>query len=134
MYTQIVHDQTRSERRSDDFRYGDEYRVSGRFILTTDRVDAVGIISTSSVELIGSGNGNPVRSSIEDFRADISQALTDSLDSKSSGLSAALLVGDRTKLPTETITDFRASGLSHILAISGLHITMVGGIIMAMSA
>ena len=133
VYTDRLHDSTDSGRRSVDFRYGDVYQVSGRFILTTDRDDIVGIVSTSSVELVGLGEGNPLRSSIATIRANISHSLTDSLDSKTGGLAAALLVGDRTKLEPETIDNFRAAGLSHVLAISGLHIAMIGGVVMAVS-
>ncbi|MBN4064738.1 DNA internalization-related competence protein ComEC/Rec2 [Dehalococcoides mccartyi] len=133
VYTDRLHDVANVERRSTDFRYGDSYSVSGRFILTPSREDVVAIISTSSVDLISTGNGGTIRSSIAGFRSEISHLLTDALDSKSGGLAAALLVGDRTKLHPETITSFRASGLSHVLAISGLHIAMIGGIIMAIS-
>jgi len=133
IYTNRLHDQTNSNRRSTDFRYGDSYRVSGRFILTTDRGDVAGLISTTAVDLIDSGNGNPIRTQVADLRSNISHHITDALDYKSGGLAAALLVGDRTKLHPETITDFRSSGLSHVLAISGLHIAMIGGIVMAIS-
>lgn len=133
VYAGRLHDQTDSKRRSDDFRYGDTYLASGRFILTPRRDDIAGIISTSSVELIDVPNDGNLRSRIAGARASISHALTDSLDSKTGGLAAALLVGDRTKLHPDTITDFRAAGLSHVLAISGLHIAMIGGIVMAIS-
>jgi competence protein ComEC len=133
VYTERLHDLTDSSRRSNDFRYGDAYRVSGRFVLTTGRQDIAGLISTSSVELVGSTNGSAVRSRIAELRSDISYSITDALDSSTGGLAAALLVGDRTKLSEETIDNFRASGLSHVLAISGLHIAMIGGIIMAIS-
>lgn len=133
VYTNRLHDQTNSNRRSTDFRYGDSYRVSGRFILTSGRGDVVGLISTTSVDLIDSGNGNLLRTRVADLRSSISHHITDALDSKSGGLAAALLVGDRTKLHPETIIDFRSAGLSHVLAISGLHIANIGGIVMAIS-
>lgn len=133
VYTERLHDRADASRRSDDFRYGDRYRFSGRFSLVTGRTDIAGIVSTSSVELVGVRNGNGLRSLVADVRAGISHDLVESLGSKTGGLAAALLVGDRTKLLPETITDFRTLGLSHVLAISGLHIAMVGGIIMALS-
>lgn len=134
VYTERLHDLSGETRRSDDFRYGDRYKFSGRFNLVTDREDIAGVVSTSSVDLVGVGGGGKLRSTVADIRADISHKLVDSLGSKTGGLAAALLVGDRTKLLPKTITDFRTSGLSHVLAISGLHIAMVGGIIMAFSA
>ena len=134
VYTERLHDRSGETRRSEDFRYGDRYRLSGRFNLVTGREDIVGVVSTSSVDLVGAGEGSGLRSTVADIRADISHKLVDSLGSKTGGLSAALLVGDRTKLLPEKITDFRTSGFSHVLAISGLDIAMIGGIILAFSA
>jgi predicted membrane metal-binding protein len=134
VYTERLHDRSGESRRSNDFRHGDRYRISGRFNLVTGRENIIGVVSTSSVDLVGVGEGNGLRSTVADIRANISHKLVDSLGSKTGGLPAALLVGDRTKLLPETITDFRTSGLSHILTISGLHIAMIGGIIMAFSA
>ncbi|MCH8910076.1 MAG: ComEC/Rec2 family competence protein [Chloroflexi bacterium] len=137
VYTERLHDRIDATRRSDDFRYGDRYRFSGRFLISTGatgRGDAAGTIFTSSVELIETGGGNGLRSAIAGYRSSVSYFLVDSLGSKTGGLAAAMLVGDRTKLLPETIDDFRASGLAHVLAISGLHIAMVGGIVVALSA
>ncbi|MCI0882740.1 MAG: ComEC/Rec2 family competence protein, partial [Chloroflexi bacterium] len=137
VYTERLHDRIDATRRSDDFRYGDRYRFSGRFLISTGatgRGDTAGTIFTSSVELIETGGGNGLRSAIAGYRSSVSYFLVDSLGSKTGGLAAAMLVGDRTKLLPETIDDFRASGLAHVLAISGLHIAMVGGIVVALSA
>ena len=137
VYTDRLHDRTDSARRSDDFRYGDRYRFSGRFLIstgTTARGNTAGTIFASSAELIGTGYGNRLRSAIAGLRSNVSYFLVDSLGGKTGGLAAAMLVGDHTKLLPKTVDDFRASGLSHVLAISGLHIAMVGGIIVALSA
>lgn len=134
VYTGRLHDsRLDAHRNSDDFRYGDVYRFAGRFILTPSRDDIAGIVSSSSVELIDSGRGSLVRNLTGGIRAEISQVLVSSLGTKTGGLAAALLVGDRTKLHPQTVTDFRTAGLSHVLAISGLHIAMIGGIVMAAS-
>ncbi|MDA1278916.1 MAG: ComEC/Rec2 family competence protein [Chloroflexi bacterium] len=136
VYTGRLHDLTNSSRRSDDFRYGDRYRVSGRFLIrstASNPGDISGTISTPSVELTGTTGGFALRPFISGFRSNTSYYLVDSLGSRTGGLAAAMLVGDRTKLRPETIEEFRTSGLSHILAISGLHIAMVGGIVLALS-
>jgi len=41
----------------------------------------------------------------------------------------ALLLGDRSELENEIIHSFRRTGLSHILAISGLHVGMIAGMV-----
>ena len=142
VYTNRLHDRIGESRRSDDFRYGDRFRFSGRFLISDGafdsggRGDAVGRVFTTSVELIETraGGSNTLRSAIAGWRSSVSYSLVESLGGKTGGLAAAMLVGNRTKLLPETVDDFRASGLSHVLAISGLHIAMVGGIVVAISA
>jgi competence protein ComEC len=43
-------------------------------------------------------------------------------------VAAALLVGERSALSTETNNDLRISGLYHILSISGLHMMLIAGV------
>ena len=42
---------------------------------------------------------------------------------------SALLTGNRSELPPEIINSFRASGASHILALSGLHLGVIYGLL-----
>ena len=46
-------------------------------------------------------------------------------DSGSNALVLALLTGDRTALPQDISASFRTSGASHILALSGMHLSVV---------
>ena len=46
-------------------------------------------------------------------------------DDRTGALVKALLTGDRSGLPREVIRQFRASGASHILALSGLHLGII---------
>lgn len=46
-------------------------------------------------------------------------------DQETNGIINALLTGDRSGLPKETAASFRASGASHILALSGLHLGII---------
>lgn len=48
---------------------------------------------------------------------------------KTGAVVAALMTGDRGGIPNKTMATFRESGLAHLLAISGLHIGLVAGII-----
>ena len=45
------------------------------------------------------------------------------------GFAAALLLGDRNGLTYENRTDFKVTGISHIVAVSGLHLSMLFGLI-----
>ena len=59
------------------------------------------------------------------WREQVRQQIEDRLaDPASSGLIAALLVGDQKAIDREDWSVFRATGVAHLLSISGLHITM----------
>lgn len=49
--------------------------------------------------------------------------------SQSQGIINALMIGDRSHLADETWQVLLRTGISHLIAISGLHITLVGGLI-----
>ena len=44
-------------------------------------------------------------------------------------LESAMLLGDRAELPSNMQDTFRAAGISHLLAVSGLHLTLLCGLI-----
>ncbi len=61
----------------------------------------------------------------ENLRLSIREYLNKTLEPKEAGIYRALLLGDRSGLNKDTLEAFKASGVVHILAISGLHITLV---------
>lgn len=63
--------------------------------------------------------------SIESMRRKIAQRVITAAPENTAGLQAALLTGIRDHIPEEQTESLRASGLAHILAISGLHMGMV---------
>ncbi len=60
-------------------------------------------------------------------RLRISETLARVIGGDEGGLATALLTGVRAGLSTELVEAFRAAGLSHVLAISGLHVSLIGG-------
>ncbi len=48
------------------------------------------------------------------------------LDEQQEGLLSVMLLGDKTELDSELRALYQAAGISHILAISGLHVSMIG--------
>lgn len=65
--------------------------------------------------------------SIPALRAQISLLIRAASPGESGALAAALIVGDRSGIPDDVAEALRTSGLAHILAISGLHMTLVVG-------
>lgn len=55
--------------------------------------------------------------------------LREKLGAREGGLAAALLVGRRDAVPDDITAAMRRAGMSHMLAISGLHMTLVTGMI-----
>ena len=115
------------------FRYGDVYRVTGEVEDGLDE-NSAGLIRRPSISLLSGGAGNVVRRTLADTRAELADSMRSSISAPASGLAAAITVGDRTGLENETRTSFRSAGTAHLLAISGLHVGIVGFVVMAMAA
>lgn len=52
------------------------------------------------------------------------------LPKKEAGLIQGMLLGDKTALTSGTVTDFRSAGVSHLLAVSGLHMATVAQLLL----
>jgi len=61
------------------------------------------------------------------IREYVSSVFLDRLGFEEAALSIGLLSGDKTRISPELIRDFRRSGISHVLAVSGLHLSLVIG-------
>lgn len=55
------------------------------------------------------------------------ERLRSTLDPRTAGVAAALVLGDGAMLESGDAADIRAAGLSHVLAVSGTHIAIAGG-------
>ena len=66
---------------------------------------------------------------LTDFAYDVSNKLANSVGGEEGNFSAAILFGRRDLLSPETTRDFARSGISHILALSGLHLALISGLI-----
>ncbi len=63
---------------------------------------------------------------LDRLRATIGDRIDTTLPPRAAGLYRALLIGDRSRLPAAVMSEFRQAGILHLLAISGLHIGMLG--------
>jgi len=68
------------------------------------------------------------------WRQQLTQIIENSLPSDVSGFAKALLLGDRTDIDYETSTSFKVSGISHVIAVSGLHVAILFGLIYLITA
>lgn len=63
----------------------------------------------------------------KDINSSLQDLINDKTDEKTGALMGALLLGNRDNLRAEVIRDFRRCGISHMLALSGLHMAIIIG-------
>ena len=135
------------EREHPFFRYGDRLELSGTLQQPEPfegfdypaYLESLGIYailwSREAVWLEGGdgdeGNGLPqrLRARIYDLRRELAGNLDSALPPPQAALAQALLLGLRGQLPDGVVENFRQTGTSHLLAISGLHL----GILLALA-
>ncbi|WP_145227770.1 DNA internalization-related competence protein ComEC/Rec2 [Rudaeicoccus suwonensis] len=85
--------------------------------------DVAAILTARGAPTVLAGAG-PLLGAIEGLRADTRQA-TSSLPADPRGLVPALVIGDTSAMPQELNDDMRATGMSHLNAVSGSNVTLV---------
>ncbi len=90
------------------------------------RLDAVGRIS-GDVSARPAPKDAPIAQRLAAWRGQMASRLSEAGGAGYGGVVAALVVGDRSGIPEGVTQRLRAAGLSHILAISGLHLALVAG-------
>ncbi len=113
----------------------DEYLNPGvipkRELLDRLGVDATGSIKSSMlVEHIADESVFIPLAWVYDQRSQLIYDLRKNLDPSSAGVMIAALLGDKNFLSKDTADLFREGGTFHILVISGLHITFIGGLLL----
>ena len=127
--------------------YGDSIALRGRLNLSGGRRNpgefdiskyfrSIGInayISEKNLDSVNLISKRDNRLSISDGTYSIRESLQNSvnqiLSPESSSVISAILLGNRALLSEETRDDFRKTGIIHVLAISGLHIGYIVGIL-----
>ena len=71
------------------------------------------------------GPGEGFRAWSARLQAALSDALCRHLAGDEAGALAAMIVGDRTRITSELNSAYRAAGLSHVLVVSGMHVTIL---------
>ncbi len=65
------------------------------------------------------------------FRTGLTKRIVEAVPGPVGGVAAALMTGERGAVPESALKAMRDSGLAHLLAISGLHIGLVAGLLFA---
>lgn len=72
----------------------------------------------------------PFMKTVVDARKLIKNTINKAVPGDSGALIIALVLGDKSSLPSEIISDFRLSGITHIICVSGLHLSLLTMVIL----
>ena len=80
-----------------------------------------------AITITGQTGRPPLRDRLRPLRLRLTKQLRQLLPGDEGGLLAAMCLGERSGLDTAATADFRRCGLSHLLAVSGLHLSAIAG-------
>lgn len=91
--------------------------------LKTQRIYGT-VQTTETVKVIGKEK-NKIRNCIWNIQNSLKQNIRKILPEKTANLCIGILIGDKENLEEEVVKDFKDSNLTHMLAVSGAHMTYV---------
>ncbi|PWT92682.1 MAG: hypothetical protein C5B55_05850 [Blastocatellia bacterium] len=115
-------------------RIADQFRNPGVSTLTEylerRQLDAVGSVkSPASITLLSRRSSLSPLALLYQSRQKVQTAIDSSFDTETAGVLDAAMLGNRFNLSSGVMERFRAGGTFHVLVISGLHISFLGGIV-----
>ena len=134
-----------SKRQPPYFSYGDSLRIHGQLEQPSPVADfdypaylarqgISGILHSREVELVTDSTGSRWKAWVFSLRRKLSRSVEDALPPPQSAVAQAMLLGQRSGLPDDLVQDFRETGTSHLLAISGLHVGVLALMAVGLSA
>ncbi|HUL98098.1 MAG TPA: ComEC/Rec2 family competence protein [Mycobacterium sp.] len=94
----------------------------------TRRDLSVAVLSASGAPTFG--EASPVQRAAESVRRRFADAARSQLPADQAAALPALVLGDTSTLPPETVAAFRSAGLTHLTAVSGANVTIVCGAVL----
>ncbi len=126
------------------YRYGDLLQIEGKLgtppafddfdwreYLARKGIGSV-VYYPPHIELLAGGQGFKPQEWVYGLRNRVSQALERALPEPQGSLAQAILLGKRSTIPDDLNQSLFRTGTTHIIAISGLNISIVAGIVLSM--
>ena len=115
-------------------------RIRGRFSLDVpdatqrldDYADGIALSAEYLSGMLRLGPSESFRARTARLQAALSRALRKGMAENTGGVLAAMVVGDRSHLTSTLRSAYRGAGLSHVLVVSGLHVTIICGLLDAL--
>ena len=92
--------------------------------------------ATGRIQVVSSGSEgfiDQIANWIATLRLQVSDRVLKTIPDERGTVAVALLIGDRGAIPERILVAMRDSGLAHLLAISGLHVGLFAGLLLAVS-
>ena len=83
------------------------------------------ISKPSDIVILRERAGNAFRTKLEKYRSLIRKRIRETAPSPEGDVLQALILGEKESIPEDIIQNFNRTGVSHILAISGLHVGII---------
>ena len=115
-------------------------RIRGRFALDlpdatqrlSDYADGIALSAEYQSGMLRLGPGRSFRARTARLQAALSRALRGGMAENTGGVLAAMAAGDKSHLSSALRSAYRGAGLSHVLVVSGLHVTIFCGLLDAL--
>lgn len=120
-----------------DLYYGDKIYFSGEFIEPTEEknfggfnykqylktLKIYGTVKSKRIEVLSSKNVNTIFYCINKVSIKLKNIINSLFQEEQASLLNGILLGDNSKIGEETKENFRIGNISHVLAVSGMHVT-----------
>lgn len=127
-----------------EYKYGDELEIVGKIKSPAENIEDFnyrdylskdGIFSEMSwpeINLTAKERGSPIYSVILSFKEKLRQVIYKNLSPPQSSVLGAVILGDKKQISEDLNNKLNVAGVRHITAISGMHITIIAGILISL--
>ena len=122
-----------------ELEYGDKILIKGEFVEPSEvrnyggfdykeylkSIKIHGTIKADNIEILAKNSNNPIFTFANKINLKIKENINKLIPEKYSAIFTGLILGDTSKVEEEVNDDFKIANISHVLAISGMHITYI---------
>jgi len=127
-----------------DIHYGDLIQLSGKVETPENYADfdykrylsnrgIYSVINYPSIQVLQKDNGVSLLGWIYSLRIIMADAISRIIPQPQAALAQAILLGIRSNLPQNLVQSFYNTGTTHLIAISGLNLTIILGVVLSLS-
>ncbi len=107
----------------------DNYTQNAAYTYLGEGAGAILVLQTEEEVVLLESGIDSLQEKLQSLRAVLAHRIRRACDGEAGELASAMLLGARDGLSDETLRDFRRAGVSHLLALSGLHLTLLVGML-----